>query len=226
FLNAFKNIDGFRARSKFSTWLIRVVSNQALMLIRGNPQRLVSLDEDRFASLPTAAHGYTPEECCSQHEFEDLLLNLRNVRKSSRRILELRVKDGLSLVEISQVLRLTLSAVKSRLQRGRDDLREAMGRHFRSAEFDWIPKKRSTAAVRKAKRLANVLPKADSVHYNGKRKQQSTWTNASRMADDNPLTAQSSKSDRDVESCLPDHFAAQLLTQPQDSSMSRPENCF
>src|SRR5262249_4477855 len=103
FLNVFKNIDGFRARSKFSTWLIRVVSNQALMLIRGNPQRLVSLDEDRFASLPTAAHGYTPEECCSQHEFEDLLLNLRNVRKSSRRILELRVKDGLSLVEISQV---------------------------------------------------------------------------------------------------------------------------
>jgi len=226
FLNVFKNIDGFRARSKFSTWLIRIVSNQALMAIRSNTQKFVSIDEDRSASLAATTNRYTPEQLYSQHEFEDVLLRLLNVRKAFRRVLELRVNDGLSPLEISQVLGLTLAAVKSRLHRGRLDLREAMGRHFRSTKLEWTSKKRSAAAARRSNLLDNILPETHSVHCNGKRKQRSSWTNASGLAGDNPLTARSSQSVCDVESCLPDHFATQLLTQPQDSSVSRPENCF
>lgn len=226
FLKVFKNIDGFRAGSKFSTWLTQITINQALMMIRGNTQKFVSIDEDRnvedrFARLEAAAGGYTPEQLCAQHEFEDVLLDLPNVRKSSRRVMELHVNDGLSEVEISQILRLTLSAVKARLYRGRIDLRAAMSRRFRSTKLGQDCKKMSAATVRKTNPSVDLLSKA---HLNQEQRPKSTGV--SGLASDNPLTAGPSQSSCDVESCLPDHFAPQLLTQPSHSSVGRPENCF
>jgi RNA polymerase sigma-70 factor, ECF subfamily len=138
FLKVFKNIDGFRACSKFATWLTRIAINQALMLIRGNTKNLVFIDEgmevgNRVKRTEIAAVGYSPEELCAQREFEVVTLNLQNVRKSSRRVMELRVKHDLSEIQIAQVLNLTVSAVKARLYRGRLDLREAMSKSLDSA---------------------------------------------------------------------------------------------
>src|SRR5215471_18430668 len=229
FLKVFKNIDGFRACSKFSTWLTRIVINQALMMIRGNTQKFVSFDEsteiEDGLSRPQTAR-YTPEQLCAQHEFENVVLDLTNVRKSSRPVMELHVNDGLSEVEISQVLSLTLSAVKARLYRGRLDLRAAIGRRFRSTKLAWTSKKMSPAAVRGSNLVADILPEAHLAHDKGKPKHESSWTSASGLAGDNPLTAEYSQSSREMESCLPDQFDLRLLTQPSHSSVGRPEDCF
>src|SRR5262249_3825233 len=207
----------FRACSKFATWLTRITINQALMMIRGNTQKFVSIDEDRniedrFAIRKTAA-SYTPEQLCAQHEFEDVLLDFTKVRKSSRTVMELYINQDLSEAEISQVLRLTLSAVKARLHRGRLDLRAATSRRFRSTKLT------SPAAARRSRPLAEILQEAHLVHYNGKPEQQSSWTSASE------LTARYSPSSCDVESCLPDHFDPQLLAQPPYPSVGQAENC-
>src|SRR5258707_9567790 len=140
FLKVFKKIDSFRGCSKFATWLTRIAINQALMLIRGNTQNLVSIDEgtgvgDRAKRPEITAGGYTPEQLFAQREFEVVMLNLEKVRESSRRGMGLRVKHDLSEIEIAQVLNLTLSAVKARLYRGRMDLREAMSRSLDSARL-------------------------------------------------------------------------------------------
>jgi len=230
FLKVFKNVDGFRAGSKFATWLIRIVINQALMLVRENTQKFVSIDEDRnaedrFTSLATAVGGYTPEQLCAQHEFESVVLDLTNVRKSSRKVMDLYINQNLSEVEISQILSLTLSAVKARLHRGRLDLRTAIGRRFRSTKLASASKKMSPATGRKSNPPADILPEANLAHYNGKPEQRSNWTSASGLAGDNPLTGQTSQYSYEVESCLPDHFDPQLLTQPSHSSVGRPENC-
>jgi len=132
-LKVFKKIDSFRGASKFATWLTQIAINQALMLIRSNTQNFVSIDEcmevgDRARRPEIAAVGYTPEQLCAQREFEVVMLNLENVRKSSRRVMELRIKHDLSEIQIAQVLNLTVSAVKARLYRGRLDLREAMSK--------------------------------------------------------------------------------------------------
>ncbi|MCU1334054.1 MAG: polymerase sigma-54 factor RpoN [Candidatus Angelobacter sp.] len=176
FLKVFKNIDGFRACSKFATWLTRIAINQALMMIRGNRQKFVSIDEgteieNRFACLATAASGYTPEQLCSQHEFEDVLLNLTNVREFSRRVMELHLNDGLSEVEISQVLSLSLSAVKGRLHRGRLDLREAISRRFRSTKLAQACKKMFPTSTRRTNTPVDLLSKAHLVHYNANQEQ-------------------------------------------------------
>lgn len=111
FLRVFKNIDGFRASSKFSTWLTRIVINQALMLVRSNSHKFVPIDEgvdfgaeikDRYGMHDTAAAGYTPEQFYALHELQSVALNLRNVRKSSRGVMELHVQYDLTEVEISE----------------------------------------------------------------------------------------------------------------------------
>ena len=230
FLKVFKNIDGFRGGGKFSTWLTRIVINQALMLIRGNPQKFVSIDEgmegeDRFATQTIAAGGDTPEQLYAQREFEGIVLNLANVRKSSRRVMELHVNDSLSEVEISQILHLTLSAVKARLYRGRLDLRAAMSRRFGSTKLAQACKKMSAATARKMNPSVDILSKAPLVHYNTNQEQRPNSTSVSGLARDNPLTARYSQPSCDVESCLPDRFDLQLLTQTSQSSVGRPTNC-
>jgi RNA polymerase sigma-70 factor, ECF subfamily len=198
FLKVFRKIDSFRGASKLSSWLTQITMNQALMLIRGNPQKFVSIDEGREVGNrgerpEIAAGGYTPEQLCAQREFEAATLDVENVRKSSRRVIELRVKHDLSEIEIAQVLNLTLSAVKARLYRGRLDLRQAMSRSLVSAKL-----------ARTRKSLSTPI---------GKRAQRCIFLGASALASGNLLPARSSQSSSKLQSHLPYHFAPQLLTR-------------
>jgi RNA polymerase sigma-70 factor (ECF subfamily) len=198
FLKVFKKIDSFRGASKFSSWLTQIVINQALMLIRSNPQNLVSIDEgkeagDRAKSLEITASGYTPEQLCSQREFEGVMLNWKKVRKSSRLILELRVKHDLSEIEIAQALNLTLSAVKARLYRGRVDLREAVSRNLDSAKLT-RPRKNTPTRIGKGTRGECLI-------------------GASALASGNLLPTPPIQPSPKLQSCLPHHIAPQLLTR-------------
>jgi len=141
FLKVFKHLDSFRGNSQFASWLTRITINQALMKVRGNTRKFVSIDtgegaEDAVVLRDIRACGYTPEQFCSQREFEDVVLNFATtVRKSARQVMELYIEKDLSEVEIAQVLGLSLSAVKARLYRGRLDLREVLGRLFPPAKL-------------------------------------------------------------------------------------------
>jgi len=211
FLKIFKKIDSFRGASKFSTWLTQIAINQALMLMRANTQKFVSIDESmevgsKAQKPEITPGGYTPEQLCAQREFEVVMLNLKNVRKSSRRVMELRVKQDLSEIEIAQVLSLTLSAVKARLYRGRLDLREARSRSLHSA---------------KVARTGTNMPSTIA-----KREQRSNFIGANGLASDNPSPARAGESSYKLQSCLPYHFDPQLLTRHSHSSVTRPEKCF
>jgi len=205
FLKVFKKIDSFRGASKFATWLNQIAINQALMLIRGNTQNFVFIDEgmevgNRAKRTEIAAGGYTPEQLCAQREFEVVMLNLENVRKSSRRVMELRVKHDLHETEIAQVLNLTLSAVKARLYRGRLDLREAMSKSHDSAK------------------LARVRRNMPTTIRRGRR-----FTGAGAPASGNLLPPGSSQSSSRLQSCPPYHFVPQLLTRPRTFQIGGPE---
>ena len=208
FLKVFKKIDSFRGASKFSTWLTQIAINQALMLIRGNTQNLVSIDEgmevgNRPKKPGTTAGSYTPEQLCVQRDLEVVMLNLENVRKSSRRAMELRVKHDLSEIEIAQVLSLTLAAVKARLYRGRQDLREAMSRSLDSGK-----------RARARKNMPTVI--RDGEH-------RSSLIGASALASDNLLPARSSRASSRLQSSLPYLFAPQILTRPRTLPIGGPE---
>lgn len=135
-LNAFRHRAQFRQDSKFVTWLTRISINQALMTMRAKPRKTTSLDEDRqtedgITAFDIPAAGYTPEQFCSQQEFERLLFAATaGMNERLSLVWRLRTVEDFTLKEIAQVLGLTLTAVKTRLFRARRELQKEWESRF------------------------------------------------------------------------------------------------
>jgi len=139
FLKAFQHLGEFREDSKFSTWLIRITLNQSLMKLRKQRRAIrdVLLEEDFHAGedmLPMDVTDWSPdpEQLYRTSELRDILIKaLRELRPILRVVFVLRDIEGLSIAETAEVLKLSHSAVKARLWRGRLQLRERLNRYFR-----------------------------------------------------------------------------------------------
>jgi len=134
FLRVFQRIESFRGESLFRTWLTRIAINEALMKIRKPQREHVSIDECWEDGVRTTrelkAAGYTPEESCSVRELESMGLGLLpTISLVSQPVLKLCGQMELSLAEAAKRLGLKPSTVKSRLSRGRKQLRDALARH-------------------------------------------------------------------------------------------------
>jgi RNA polymerase sigma-70 factor, ECF subfamily len=140
FLKAFQHLSDFREDSKFSTWLIRITLNQSLMKLRKQRRAIrdVSLEEDFHAGedmLPMDVTDWAPdpEQLYRTSELRDILIKaLRELRPILRVVFVLRDIEDLSIAETAEALKLSPSAVKARLWRGRLQLRERLNRYFRT----------------------------------------------------------------------------------------------
>lgn len=132
FLKAWRNLDGFHFEAAFSTWLYRLASNTCLDFLRSAKRRralsLTLEDEDgrsQLLDLPDPAP--TPESALlAMEENARLSAAMRQLDPEQRRILTLRVINGLSYTEIAAVLSIKEGTVKSRLARARDSLRKKL----------------------------------------------------------------------------------------------------
>src|SRR5271169_747370 len=71
FQRALVHLKTFRCQSRFSTWLMRIAINQALMLLRKRRPGFVSIDgavEDGGIALDVEDNAATPEERCEEQE--------------------------------------------------------------------------------------------------------------------------------------------------------------
>jgi len=141
FLKAYQKLDQFQGNSKFSTWLVRIAVNEALMkLRRRRPERTVSLDEDvktEEDSVPREIADWSPnpEQLYKQAELKDILTRtIQGLPPSFRTVFVLRDVEGLSTEETAEALGLSIPAVKSRLLRARLQLRERLSRYFKKRE--------------------------------------------------------------------------------------------
>ena len=139
FMKVFQNLGQFRADSKFSTWLYRIVVNQSLMELRKRRGKApvaieLSVDGDEEDQLPIdfSDWGPNPEEQYKQSELRDLLTSLlMDLRPALRVVFVMHDIEGQSLQETAEALVLTVSAVKTRSRRARLYLRERLNAHFR-----------------------------------------------------------------------------------------------
>jgi RNA polymerase sigma-70 factor (ECF subfamily) len=139
FLKAFRNLGAFREDSQFSTWLIRITLNQALMKLRKRRAiKEVSLDENPhedgdFLPFEVADCAPNPEELCRTSELREILKReLGELEPTLRRVFVLRDIEGLSIIQTAEVLGLSQVAVKARLWRARLQLRERLRLYFRN----------------------------------------------------------------------------------------------
>jgi len=148
FLKAYQHLADFREACQFSTWLIRITVNQALMKLRKqHGTRETSLDEDfedEGDILPKDVMDWAPnpEQLCWASELRDILRKaLEELRPISRTVFILRDVEGLTIDQTATVLNMSQTAVKARLWRVRLQLREALSKHFsqkkESAQIDF-----------------------------------------------------------------------------------------
>lgn len=127
FLLAYKNIRRFRQDAKFSTWLYRIAVNHCVSQARRRPQGThVSLDgADPIAALPSQLRlQETQEGDMLQAESRNRVhAALAFLPPDQRAVIELKFFQELTFEDISSVLGVPLSTVKSRLYAGMDLLK-------------------------------------------------------------------------------------------------------
>lgn len=137
FIKAYRYLKDFDGRSSLSTWLYRIATNEALMLIRKRKNVPLSfdeaLDQDQEIEKPLQILDW----CCMPEKelmsAEARLYMQQAVEQLSpglRAVFVLRDIEGLSTEETSRVLNLSESAVKTRLSRARMRLRELLTAYF------------------------------------------------------------------------------------------------
>ena len=137
FLRAFQSIGHFRGDADLRTWIYRIAINQARNRWRWWRRRrrasTVSLDSvDERGNQPLtgtlpADRGNTPEQETLAHERERVLrAALLTLGVAYREAVILRDIEGLSYEEVAATLRISLGTVKSRLARGRSELRRKL----------------------------------------------------------------------------------------------------
>jgi len=138
FLRAFQSIGHFRGESDLRTWIYRIAINQARNrwrwwrrrrrdvtfsidapdLTGGRPTLVATLKSDKVPD---------PEQNAIAHERERALKKaLTSLRRVYREAVVLRDIEGFSYEEIASTLDISVGTVKSRLARGRQELRRKL----------------------------------------------------------------------------------------------------
>jgi RNA polymerase sigma-70 factor (ECF subfamily) len=138
FLKAYQKLDQFRENAKFSTWMMRIVLNEALMKLRKQRTFREESIDSNFSSdsdgLPRDVTDWSPnpQELYGATEFREILTKcLGRLQPALRVVFVLRDMEELSISETCEALNLSEAVVKSRLFRARLRLRETLTGYFR-----------------------------------------------------------------------------------------------
>ena len=125
FLSAWQGLPFFRGDSAFSTWLYRLASNACVDLLRKEGRHQGPSLDDETVTADVADPSPTPEKAAEPRELRaQIEAGLRSLSPEHREVLVLREIQQLSYDEIADTLSLDLGTVKSRINRGRRQLRD------------------------------------------------------------------------------------------------------
>jgi RNA polymerase sigma-70 factor (ECF subfamily) len=132
FHKAFLHIGSFQEKSLFSTWLTRIVMNEAFMVLRRRRRTFeVSSEGPNEVTKSIAAtfvdQSSNPEQYCWRQERTKLLTEaIDRLSPKVRKTILLYDIEEHSVNETAQILGASIDAVKSRLNHGHEKLRETM----------------------------------------------------------------------------------------------------
>ena len=140
YVRGFSRLDEFEGRSKLSTWLTRIVVNEALMRLRRRRPDFTDLatlenvsaeDQAKVVPFPLNAAQPNPERAMAQTEINSMLEKAIDALPDVYRIvLVARVIEEMSVDETAALYGLKPETVKTRLHRARALLRQDLEQKF------------------------------------------------------------------------------------------------
>jgi RNA polymerase sigma-70 factor, ECF subfamily len=133
FLRAYRGLSQFREDSKFSSWLTRIAINQALMRLRKSKRECISLDQAITTDenpMHTQIEEWrpNPEQLYTQLKIaEGLQKEVIRLPYNFRAAFVLRYVHEYTTEEVAFALGISIAAVKSRVMRARQRLRDRLG---------------------------------------------------------------------------------------------------
>jgi len=132
FFAAFRNISRFRKNSRFSTWLYRIAVNHCLTRLRRRPPVHYSLEAEceipGFDTRSSRRHQQD-EELLRSERRQKILDSLSLLPDDQRVVIELKFFQEETFDQISRILDVPLSTVKSRFYAALDHLKDRLS-HF------------------------------------------------------------------------------------------------
>ena len=134
-IKAWRSLSAFRGDCSFSTWLFRITVNTARDAVRSSVRRqVVSLtrqtdndEEPEIWDIPVTSGSEIPEEAAERRE---TILAVRRAVESlpedQRQVIVLRDIHDLPYSEIARILGAEVGTIKSRISRGRANLKKIL----------------------------------------------------------------------------------------------------
>jgi RNA polymerase sigma-70 factor (ECF subfamily) len=142
YMLAFGAIGNFRGDSKLSTWLVRIVANEALGRLRKRTRaaQVIPIDipaEDRAEETMTESLSELPERAAVRAETRRLLESkIDELPDGFRAVFVLRAIEEMSVEEAAAALDIPEATVRSRFFRAKGLLREALSHELDMAHAD------------------------------------------------------------------------------------------
>jgi len=172
YMLAYRAIGGFRGEAKLSTWLIRIVVNEAIARARKGSRRaqIINIaggpeaDADTAEGNMDAATPEQPEQAAMRADSRRLLeAKIDALPEAFRTVFVLRAIEDLSVEETAATLDIAEATVRTRYFRAKGLLREALAREIDHACGDAF----AFAGERCDRIVAGVLARLEDLQARG-----------------------------------------------------------
>ncbi len=137
YLQAYRTLGSFRGEARLSTWLARIVANEALQRLRKGTRRAAivpiqaGMAAEELEQLPDSRMDKQPEAGAERAQVRKVLeRRIDALPDAYRAVFVLRAVEELSVEETAAVLGIPEATVRSRFFRARSLLREALAQEI------------------------------------------------------------------------------------------------
>lgn len=124
FIKAFRSLKDFKKKSRFSTWMYRIVYNTAVTIVRGRKQGILSLEEFPADAIDFLGFNSTEEDAVEDYRNSLISFALLKISEEERGLITLYYYNELGIEEISEITGISRSNIKVKLFRARKKMIE------------------------------------------------------------------------------------------------------
>lgn len=128
FIKAYRNLNSYNSKYKFSNWIYRIAHNESVSFIRRNKHLRKNIpnspEKDIFENIPSDID--LEKETLKESERESVNLLLMKLDSKSRDVLYLKYIEEKDYNEISEILHISLGTVGSLISRAKIKLKDIL----------------------------------------------------------------------------------------------------